>query len=304
MKNKGKINDLTYAAMMIAIFVVIHFIFPANNRSIQSVLGAITPIPIAIYCASSDFKKNIMVCATGLFLTLLFFEPIMVLSFIVPSLIFGLVLGTMLKKELSWLKVLLLICLCIGFNLYEMYINYLITGLNFIEINVLTIKMSIGATKEYFPNINEQILFDLNIVLLPLMFIVGGTLKTIITCYLTTSIVERLSGKKVEHKELEYYTSSSILFEVVVLSIYTVTILTWVMFLLGIIPYLFIYSILLDVTLFFVFLYYGIIHGKITKKFRDNKIKYICVSLVYMSIFFIISPIAALKKIIKQRRTV
>jgi len=302
MKKTEKTKEITFSAMMIAIFVILHFIFPANNRSIQGVLGTITPIPLAIYGVSSNFKSSIIVGAAASLSALLFFEPIMVISFVIPSAIFGIVLGLMLKTKLSWWKMISLVSLCVGFNIYEMYINYLLTGLNFIDINVQMIKMSVDTTKAYFDFIDEQILFDLNIVLLPLMIIVGGTLKTLVTCYSSKFIIERLSGKKVEHKELEYYTSSSIVIEVVVLSIFAVTLLIWMLLLTGVIKYLFVYSILLDVMLFVVFVYYGMIHRKITTNFRDKKVKYLIVSLVYMSMFLFIAPIAAIKKIVKHWR--
>ncbi len=303
MKNKERIKDLTYAAMMVAIFVAAHFIFPANNSGIQSLLSTITPIPIAVYCSFVAFRKSITVCAAAFFLTLLFFDPVMVVSFIVPSLIFGAVLGAMLKKGLSFWKMLLLICLSIGFNLYEIYLNCLITGVDFIEVNLQSVQMSVDVTAEFFESINKQMLFDLNVAFLPLMLIIGGTLKTVVTCYLSVIIVERLYGRKVEHFELEYYTSSSIYIEVAVLSIYTVTVALWTLILTDIIPYLFIYSVLLDLTLFFVLFYYGMIHRKITKGFADNKVRYFLISILFMSMFFIISPVAAISKIVKKRRS-
>ena len=204
MNNKDQIKNMTFASMMIAVFVVLHFIFPANNNGVQGFLSLIAPIPIAIYAYYSNIKHSIMIIGIGLALSLLFFDPILVVSFILPNIVFGLVMGTFLKNSnMTWLKTTTLVILSVGFNFIELYINYLITGIDLIAVNISSIDASIDILKTYFTYINKQILLDLNIVLLPLMFIVGGIFKTIVSCFSTQMIIERIFGKKAENHNVK-----------------------------------------------------------------------------------------------------
>ena len=138
MNKKNYISEMTFGAMMLAIFVICHFIFPVSNRGIQSIMGIVTSIPIAVYSYLCSSKKRLYILLAGVFLSFLFFELILTISFIIPNLIFGILLGVVIRKS-NLVQLMLIIIACILFNVYEIYINCLITGIDIIKINITSI---------------------------------------------------------------------------------------------------------------------------------------------------------------------
>lgn len=300
MKN-NRLRDLTFTAIMLAVFLIIHLIFPANNRGIQSIMGALTPIPIVIYTYCSNIKDYIGVVISGTLLSLMLYEPILAVSFIIPNLIFGIIMGFLLKKRCKFILVFITI-ISIFLNLYEILINYIVTGINFIEINIDAINASIRMLQEEYKNFNGKIYYDINVFAIPIVMAIGGFLKSYLSLLISKLLLNRIIDKKIQ---IAYNFSFPIkALSKVLLILYSITLIIWLAIIGKYIKYNSFYSLLLDITVAYICVYSGIY--VITKKNENirttitDRIKLIFQLLMCL----LICPVLAVKELSSNGRKI
>ncbi len=294
MKKNNRLRDLTFAAIMLAVFLIIHFIFPANNRGIQSIMGALTPIPIVIYTYCSNIKGYIGAVISGILLSLMLYEPVLAVSFIIPNLIFGIIMGFLLKKRCKFILVFITI-ISIFLNLYEILINYIVTGINFIEINIDAINASIRMLQEEYKNFNGKIYYDINVFAIPIVMAIGGFLKSYLSLLISKLLLNRIIDKKIQipyHSNFPIQAMSKVL-----LFLYGITLIIWLAIVGNYIKYSSFYSLLLDITVAYICAYSGIY--VITKK--DENIRTTItdrIKLIFqLLICLLICPVLAAKEL-------
>jgi hypothetical protein len=294
MKKNNRLGDLTFAAIMLAVFLIIHFIFPANNRGIQSIMGAVTPIPIVIYAYCSNIRGYIGVTVSGTLLSLMLYEPVLAVSFIIPNLIFGIIAGFLLKKRCKFILVFITI-ISILLNLYEIFINYIVTGINFIEINIDAINASIRMLQEEYKHFNGKIYYDINVFAIPIVMTIGGFLKGYLSLLISKLLLNRIIDKNLQ---ITYCCSFPIkAMSKVLLILYSITLIIWLDIIGKYINYNSFYSLLLDITAAYICVYSGIY--VITKKNENikttitDRIKLIFLLLICL----LICPVLAIKEL-------
>lgn len=295
MKKNNRLGDLTFAAIMLAVFLIIHFIFPANNRGIQSIMGALTPIPIVIYAYCSNIKGYIGVVISGILLSLMLYEPVLAVSFIIPNLIFGIIMGFLLKKRCKFILVFITI-ISIFLNLYEIFINYIVTGINFIEINIDGINASIRMLQEEYKHFNGKIYYDINVFAIPIVMAIGGFLKSYLSLLISKLLLNKIIDEKIQ---IKYDFSFPIkAMSKVLLILYGITLIVWLAIIGNYIKYSSFYSLLLDITAAYICVYCGIY--VITKKNENIKTTITDrIKLVFrLFICLLICPVLAVRELI------
>lgn len=294
MKKNNRLRDLTFASIMIAVFLIIHFIFPANNRGIQSIMGALTPIPIVIYAYCSSIKGYVGVVISGILLSLMLYEPILAVSFIIPNLIFGIIMGFLLKKQCKFILLFITI-ISIFLNLYEILINYIVTGINFIEININGINASIKMLQEQYKNFDGKIYYDINVFAIPIVMAIGGFLKGYSSLLISKLLLNRIIDEKLQ---IAYsFSFPTKVMSKVLLILYGITLIVWLAIIGNYIKYSSLYSLLLDITAAYICVYSGIY--VITKKNENikttitDRIKLIFLLLICL----LICPVLAIKEL-------
>lgn len=128
-----KTKKIALTGIFIAMNICIYLLFPLNNRTIQSYIGIVTPIPAAIISKSIEFKYKVMylfILILGCFLTIDF---MVVVSFVLPNAILGLILGELKKDNI--LICVVIISIINGFsNIYELVIYSIVSGIKIFEL--------------------------------------------------------------------------------------------------------------------------------------------------------------------------
>lgn len=295
MYKNNRLQDLTLASIMLAIFLLIHFVFSANNRGIQSAIGAITPIPAVIYAYCSRSTHYIAFIISGVLLALILYEPLLLISFIIPNLIFGVIIGFLLKKQYKYILVLIT-AISIFFNLYELFINYIITGISFIKLNMDAIDVSIRIMQGQYKNFNSKIYYDINLFAIPIVMTMGGFVKGYLILLISKLLLNRIMHKKIQ---IPYQRNLSIMkMSKVLLTLYGLTMIVWLGIIGNYLNYNSIHSLLLDITMAYMCMYsvfYVIVKndGSLNNKI-GNRIKLI----LQLFVCLLICPILAVKEVI------
>lgn len=295
MEKNNRLRDLTFAAIMLAVFLIMHFIFPSNNRGVQSVMGAVTPIPIVIYAYCSNIRGYIGIAVSGALLTLILYEPILAISFIIPSLILGIIIGFLLKRQHKCTYFLVAL-ISIFLNLYELFINYIVTGINFLELNIDTINESIKMLQQQYENFNSKIYYDINVFAIPIVIVIGGFAKGYLSLLISKLLLSRIVDKKLQishHWDLPIKQMSALL-----LILYVLTIVIWLGIIGNSINYNSFCSLLLDITAAYICAYS--VAYIITKKDKNSKTTIIGrVKLIFqLFVCLLICPVLAVKELI------
>lgn len=297
MEKNSRLQDLTFAAMMLSAFFVMYFIFPSNSRGIQSIVGVITPIPIIVYAYVSNINGYAKITISGIFLTLVFFEPILAISFIIPNLILGITIGFLLKKKCKYIYLLVAV-ISVILNLYELFINYLVTGIDFIEINLDSINASMLMLQEQYKNFNSKIFYDINVFAIPIMMATGCLGKGLILVFVSKVLLKRIIDKDMP---VSYTISFSVKrLSIVLLCLLSFTIFIWICIIGNCLSYNAFYSLLLDITAIYLFVYSGLY--VVTKKYTNNQITLMqrVKLILWFLVILLICPVLAIKELISD----
>lgn len=127
-------KDIALGGVLIALFLAVSISMGAASRSVQTIMDIFRIVVVAFYIRNRDVK-DIIIFAVAMIILSLFLLPITIAITNVVSCIFlGVLIGKIIKVKKIWFAIFLS---CIGnivAFIYSVYLYWLITGINVVDI--------------------------------------------------------------------------------------------------------------------------------------------------------------------------
>ena len=144
---KNITSQITFGAILLALFLVLHILVPGVQKSLLGMLLVVTFLPVAIYCMRFGFRPTLIMLAAGVLLSGLLLSLEVFLSFAIPALLIGLAAGLTFGKRRRLTVILLLSFLFLVQNVAEALIYYLLMQVNLVD----TYQWFVGQVYENLP---------------------------------------------------------------------------------------------------------------------------------------------------------
>ena len=193
-KIQGKTAQLTLAAVLLAVFVILHILIPGGEKMVQGLLMVLTFLPVTIYAMCCGTKKALLMAAAGALLCALLLPPEVLLSYAIPALLIGIVGGLCYGKCKRLTVILIFSFLQLLQNVIEVYIYYVLSGVNFMDSYLTAVDLvykRIPAQWLTSPMFS-QFVDDMMICGVPCLAIIGAGAKGMVSFLLIKMLNSRL----------------------------------------------------------------------------------------------------------------